>query len=224
MTDSPILRLIEATAAGNLPPPPAPPTLDVPAAPEPAPIVPERFRDVRLDTYVAETDAERQALRTVRRWVDLVAGGTGPMLALIGPQGTGKSHLLYGAAWALHARQVRVACRSWYRLADELRYGGCNPYNGAPLEAHQVRENLWASPVLLLDEVRPTAGTAFDDTELAKLACHTYDQQVPVLLTTNISPLAAVLGPAAASRFTQIVLTGRDRRQTSRRAADRTDT
>jgi chromosomal replication initiation ATPase DnaA len=184
-----------------------------PAAPIPVPLVPKRFTDVRLETYLAETETERYALRAVKRWVELVAQGEPPMLALVGPQGTGKSHLLYGAAWALHAVGRRCSCFPWYRLADELRYGGASPYNGAPLEAHEFRSMLWGSKAILLDEVRPTAGTSFDDTELAKLACHCYDSHLPVLLTTNVSPLADVLGPAATSRYSQVVLTGRDRRQ-----------
>jgi energy-coupling factor transporter ATP-binding protein EcfA2 len=184
----------------------------------PAPFVPKRFTAVRFENYKAENEYESHALRVVRRWVDLVAKGDGPMLALVGPQGTGKSHLLYAAAWALHELNVRTCCRSWYRLADELRYGGPAYYGNSPLEAHEHRALLWRGPAILLDEVRPTANTAFDDTELAKLACHCYDQQLPILLTTNVNPLAEVLGPPAASRFTQEMLTGRDRRQEPLRA------
>lgn len=186
------------------------------------PFVPKRFLDVRFETYKAETPSEEIALRAAQRWVDLVVLGEGPMLALIGPQGTGKSHLLYAAAWALYAKAKRAWCASWYQLADELRYGGKARYGDRPLEAHECRTLLWGQPVILLDEIRPTANTAFDDTELAKLACHCYDQVRPVLITTNVSPLADVLGPAAASRFTQLTLTGRDRRHGSRRATDET--
>lgn len=177
-------------------------------------LVPKRFTHTTLDNYVAETESERYAVRAVRRWVELVAKGEGPMLAIIGPQGTGKSHLLYGAYWALDAGPLRPRCFSWYRLADELRYGGKNPYNGAPLDPHEVRDRLWGAKVVMLDEVRPTANTNFDDTELAKVACHCYDAEIPMFLTTNVAPLADVLGGPAASRFTQIVVTGRDRRQT----------
>lgn len=189
----------------ELPPPPT--------TPRPAPLVPKRFTNVTLETYVAETESERYALRAVRRWVELVDAGDGPMLAIIGPQGTGKSHLLYGAYRAVAGPRA-PSCFSWYRLADELRYGGTNPYNRAHLEAHEVRDRLWGAKVIMLDEVRPTANTNFDDTELAKVTCHCYDAEIPMLLTSNVSPLSDVLGGPAASRFTQIVVTGRDRRQT----------
>lgn len=187
----------------------------------PMPVVPKRFVGARFESFRPETDTETYALRSVQRWVEIVAKGEHPMLALVGPQGTGKSHLLYAASAMLHTLGKKHTCFSWYKLADELRYGGRSPYNGSPLAAHEVREMLWRAPVILLDEVRPTAGTSFDDTELAKLSCHTYDSHIPVLLTTNVSPLSDVLGPPAASRFTQITLTGRDRRQTSRRASDK---
>lgn len=187
--------------------------MDLPEPPRYSPLVPKRFATVTLESYLAESDSERYALRAVRRWVDLVTQGGGPMLAIIGPQGTGKSHLLYGA---YHALPVRASCFSWYRLADELRYGGINPYNRARLEPHEVRERLWGANIILLDEVRPTANTNFDDTELAKVACHCYDAEIPMLLTTNVAPLAEVLGGPAASRFSQVIVTGRDRRQTDK--------
>lgn len=191
-------------------------TPEIQLPPRAAAIIPKRFTGVTLDNYVAETETERYAVRAVRRWVDLVAKGEGPMLAIIGPQGTGKSHLLYGAYWALDQSPKRPTCFSWYRLADELRYGGTNPHNGAKLEAFEVRDRLWGAKVVMLDEVRPTANTNFDDTELAKVACHCYDAEIPMLLTTNVAPLADVLGGPAASRFSQVIVTGRDRRQTDK--------
>ena len=138
------------------------------------------------------------------------------MLGLIGKQGTGKSHLLYAAALELLAakpadpREVMLSgwrapfIGQWYRLADRLRYSD---------DSQGIRERLWSSPVVLLDEVRPTSGTNFDDTELAKFACNAYDEMTPVLLTSNVSPLAEVMGDAAASRFTQVHIDGRDARQ-----------
>lgn len=130
------------------------------------------------------------------------------MLALIGRQGTGKSHLLYAAAGALQAAMDRRPyVRPWYQLGDQLRWGA------GTQEAHEVRQTLWDMPVVLLDEVRPTSGTNFDDTELAKFACHAYDNRVAVLLTTNWNPLEEVMGGPAASRFLEVVIDGPNHRQ-----------
>lgn len=205
------------------PTPPDQPVVRISAAegdqPEPSPtiksaLVPTRFRSASFDSYDPQTRSQSGALNSVREWVGMATAGEGPMLALIGNQGAGKSHLLYAALNAMLADRRSCYARPWYKLADELRYGGYSPF--APdktLDAPEVRALLWRHRIVLLDEVRATASTAFDDTELAKYACHAYDSEIAVLLTTNVHPLAAVMGPPAASRFTQLVIEGPDWRQ-----------
>jgi predicted ATPase len=162
-------------------------------------------------------------------WLEAARSGRGEMLALIGKQGTGKSHLLYGAVRELYAtkpedpkaviesRWCGPYVAPWYRLADELRYGKGG--NDTMRDAQGERMRLWGARTVMLDEVRPTSGTNFDDTELAKFACHAYDNRVAVLITTNVNPLAEVMGEAAASRFTAVVVNGPDWRNPSERAA-----
>lgn len=179
-----------------------------------AAVIPPRFRSASIDNYVPKTGGQIVARDAVQQWLELVADGEGAMLALIGPTGRGKSHLLYAAANALLDRSLRCYARGWYKLADELRYGGAVPWSPKiRMDANEVRDLLFTQRVVLLDEVRPTAGTAFDDTELAKFACHAYDTMLPVMITTNVVDLETVMGPAAASRFTQLVIDGPDQRQ-----------
>lgn len=177
-----------------------------------AAFVPRRFHGATFANYRPVSPEQRSALEAVTDWAAAAILGNGPMLALMGSTGVGKSHLLYAAVLALLERDSLIYARPWYRLADELRWGGKELFRNARLEAQQVREHVWTAPRIALDEVRPTSGTAFDDTELAKLACCAYDSQTAVLLTTNVAPLEAVMGPAAASRFTQIVVIGPDAR------------
>jgi chromosomal replication initiation ATPase DnaA len=177
-------------------------------------LVPPRFREATFASFEPATESQKVARIATRTFCDRASKGEPTMLALIGKQGTGKSHLLYAAALALLTRNHRVYARPWYRLADELRYGGKSAFTTEHThEPAQVREQLWAQPIVLLDEVRPTASTAFDDTELAKFACHAYDANLAVIITTNVNPLSDVMGPAAASRFTQVLIDGPDRRQ-----------
>jgi len=177
--------------------------------------VPLRFRDATLDNFRTESDGQQSAREYVARWIVRARTTGDAMLALIGPVGCGKSHLLYAAANALVDTNTHFYARPWYLLADELRYGGASSYNPErPLEPEEVRAQLRGSRVLLLDEVRHTAGTAFDDTELVKLACFAYDNKLSVLVTSNVRPLLDVMGPAAASRFRQVEMDGRDARQT----------
>lgn len=190
-------------------------------------MIPARFSNVTLDTYRQHTPSQREAFTAVKAWMENT--GAGAMLALVGKQGTGKSHLLYSAAMALRAdldamdekdRMIQKVqypfVAPWYSLADQLRYGMAVETSGAGgrmRDGHEVRSSLWNRKIVLLDEVRPTSGSSFDDSELAKFACHAYDNRTAVLITTNVNPLADVMGPAAASRFTQIVIDGPDARQ-----------
>lgn len=181
----------------------------------PPPYVAEKFVDAGFTTYVPDPAAPTQleALKATREFCRLVHSGKAPLLALIGTTGTGKSHLLYSAAKGLHVAGHRVFSRPWYLLADQLRYGGPALFSPHRLESHELRDALMKEQIVMLDEVRPTAGTDFDDTELAKIVCHAWDNGRAMLITTNVSPLAQVLGPAVASRFTQVTITGPDHRQ-----------
>lgn len=179
----------------------------------PAPYVADKFLTADFDTYKPENQYQLSALAATKDFCKEIAAGRSPMLALIGSTGTGKSHLLYSAAKALHASGSRVFTRPWYVLADHLRYGGPSPFGTRRMESHELRDAIMAEPIFMIDEVRPTAGTDFDDTELAKIVCRAWDNRGSMLITTNVSPLAQVLGPAVASRFTQITMTGPDHRQ-----------
>jgi DNA replication protein DnaC len=182
----------------------------------PPPYVAARFADASFTTYRPDSGSPSQlaAVKATKHFCRMVHEGEAPMLALIGSTGTGKSHLLYSAAKALYAAEHRVFTRPWYLLADHLRWGGPSLFNPQlQLESQELRVALMLEPIVMIDEVRPTAGTAFDDTELAKIVCHAYDNGRAMLITTNVSPLANVLGPAVASRFTQVTITGPDHRQ-----------
>lgn len=181
----------------------------------PPPYVAAKFVDAGFSSYLPATPSQRSALELTKEFCRQVHSGKAPLLALIGSTGTGKSHLLYSAAKALHAAGHRVFTRPWYLLADHLRWGGPSPFNSRhQLESAELRQALIREPILMIDEVRPTAGTDFDDTELAKIVCHGWDNGCAILITTNVNPLSAVIGPATASRFTQVTITGPDHRQT----------
>lgn len=186
-------------------------TLPVPRIP--APYVADKFLAADFDTYTPAHPSQLSALAATKDFCRQIADGKAPMLALIGSTGTGKSHLLYSAAKALHAAGHRVFTRPWYLLADHLRYGGPSPFGSRRMESHELRDAIMSEPILMIDEVRPTAGTDFDDTELAKIVCRAWDNHRAMLITTNVSPLTAVLGYAVASRFTQVTITGPDHRQ-----------
>lgn len=192
----------------------------------PEPYIPSMFAHVTLNGFKAgiagcrmeSTQSQRTALEAVLDWRRRVVAKEPAMLALIGPTGVGKSHLLYAAVRSLVKEGIRVYSQPWYNLADSIRYGGPSAWNPTKiLEAHAIRTEVKGERIVCLDDVRPTAGTAFDDTELGKIILDAWDRQSAMLITTNVCPLTDVISPPLASRFTQVVMTGHDRRR------DRTD-
>jgi hypothetical protein len=187
----------------------------------PAPEFPRRFRGVTLDSFDVNFSGPehaqqlRAARSAVEAWVKLALAGKPACVALVGSQGNGKSTLLWGAVAALTAANRRCYARSWYKLADELRYGGPTPWlPGVVKEPHELRRLLHDSSAIAIDEARPTAATAFDESELGKLAQHAWDNGQAMLVTTNTNPLSNLMGDAPADRFTIVQLdapSGRNR-------------
>ena len=173
--------------------------------------VPRKFRKKRLHDYEARNSSQAQAVGAVAEWVKRTLAGEPMMMALVGETGTGKSHLLYGAAWALHEANGPVPfCVRWYDFGKELREGRgpVNEWNRPATPPSAVRAEWWGADVCLIDEARETSEFTVDATALAAYAFHAYNEEIPVLLTTNIGTLAEVLGGPAADRFEQVILIG----------------
>lgn len=164
------------------------------------PNVPKKFLNVRFSTSEDRGPQWRRAKAAVEMWINDVVAGRAPMLALVGPTGTGKSHLFYCAAWKLWLEhETFPAIFRWYEVVDELR----------DLEtARKTRQRMREAKILMLDECRPTSGTDFDAVELAKISFAAYDNEQPVLLTCNWGSLAELAGEPAADRYTVVTLTG----------------
>jgi chromosomal replication initiation ATPase DnaA len=189
--------------------------LTQPGRPSP-PVIPRRFAMATVHDYQPRTPSQKLAKQAVVAWIKAAAEQKGVMLALVGPTGTGKSHLLYAAAKAVYELTgKRVVAGSWMSwFSDAIRYGGAHPiFQQQAVEGWEVRHVLTRAPTLLIDEIDQSAATEFDHTEIKKLAGVFYDDERPLFLTTNVSPLDVLVGPAVASRFEILTLDGPDHRK-----------
>ena len=164
------------------------------------PDVPGRYRAARWATWQRKGKSVEAARKVVERWIADVADDRPSMVALIGPQGTSKSHLLACATWEiLEVHEIRPDFHEWYVTVEQLR----------DLDtAKATRNALRKSKILVLDEARPTSSTDFDAMELAKIAMHAYAHEQSVLLATNWSSLSDLMGGPAADRFTVVAIAG----------------
>lgn len=178
--------------------------------------IPPRHTEDTLDSYRPITASQHEALQATRDFVASVLAGEGGALALIGGVGTGKSHLLYGAIRALNEAGVHAAAGGWYDLADLLRQA---KYGHEETTARIRKSRLLAAAALGIDEIRPTSGTEYDTTELSQLMTRAYRERQGVLVTSNYADekLSRIVGLAASSRLTQVVVEGPDLRQPENR-------
>lgn len=177
--------------------------------------VPGRYRGCRLDNFNRRQGTER-ALTLCRKWADAYdAKGTTRGLLLIGPFGSGKTHLAVATA---------------YRTVE--RCGGWPHFVSAATLAHQVKqgEKLDMRPVtgairpnlLILDDIGQTGRTEFDRELIYRIVSERYEGQKPTICTSNLteSKLAESLGGALVSRLYEMtemaVLTASDYRKTNR--------
>lgn len=199
-------------------PPPPPPARVDPVQVRLGWYIPPRHKDDTLDTYVPQNASQETALTATRDWVESVKEGDAGSLALVGAVGTGKSHLLYAAVRAVNEAGIHAAGYGWVDLADLLRDAKFG-HDEDVTEARIKKARVLGAAALGIDEIRPTSGTEFDGTELAQLMTRAYRNRQGVIVTSNAADqrLAKIIGLAAASRLTEVVLVGSDMRKPENR-------
>jgi chromosomal replication initiation ATPase DnaA len=187
----------------------------------PAPTPENRCACPGIRHYVAVTPSQRQAHAAASSWAEAAGRGDGITLALVGSVGTGKSHLLYAAIRRLNEREINAGAWGWYDLADHLRAAASERDPGLRKEAGDQRAKAHAVRALGLDELRPTSGTDYDGTALSNLMTRAYRECQDVFITSNFADrqLEEIIGLAAASRLSQLQITGPDYRKPGALAA-----
>jgi DNA replication protein DnaC len=180
--------------------------------------IPPRYRDA--------TEAPAEALGWIQNPHDT--------LILAGPKGTGKTH----AAWALFAHHATNATWDTLRagaavfwslpqLLDRLRPGNeeytkpsASAWEGSSGVPHRIdhMHSAQHSPLLILDDVGAERLTDWGREQLFLLIDHRYNQMLPTIVTTNLTPaeLKQNIGDRIADRLVQgallVPMTGQSRR------------
>ncbi|MDT0302934.1 ATP-binding protein [Streptomonospora wellingtoniae] len=142
-----------------------------------------------------------------------VAVESGPSLTLLGPTGTGKTHLAYGAMNALAASGVRLR---WEMSTAADIYARLRPRHQVDSEA-EFRE-IAGAPLLVIDDLGAAKDSEWTEEINYRLINHRYERVMPTLITSNVpvNELKTKLGERVNSRLremtSRVVLEGQDRR------------
>lgn len=152
------------------------------------------FEGFRLDGRLSAKEVENLELvrNVAQRWAIAPRG----WMVLMGPTGTGKTHLAAAAARERLAAGDSVCFAVVPDLLDHLR----RAYRPDNAESYDdVLDALRAAGLLILDDLGAHSTTPWAEEKLYQLLSYRYLQESPTLITTNMKP--DDLEPRLASRI-----------------------
>lgn len=167
-----------------------------------------RFKDATFDTFHAASSAQEHAKTTCRSFVENLAPKTGG-LWLVGPPGTGKTHL--GSAMVNYVIQERkrwAAIHSAREIVRMLRATWGNKdrsrtWDGRATTEEDLINDLAGLDLLVLDEVGAAFGSDSEMVQLFDVLDLRYRKELPTVLLSNlpVGELKSALGDRAYDRL-----------------------
>ena len=141
--------------------------------------IPRSMEHASFASFQAFTEEQREPARKVAAWVDAWTPGCRKYsLALIGPTGTGKTHLAIAAAKKMTGHGLTPRFIDYRKLLIELTGGGW--------DADPVGE--WAGvDLLIIDDVGAAKPMATQGERLAAILALRMNDLMPTILTSNDS-------------------------------------
>lgn len=131
------------------------------------------FEAATLESYRAVTPAQKRALRAARRLIQ----GKIKALLLLGPNGTGKTHLAVSAV-----REMRGQVWSMYEITTRIRA----TYTPRATETElDVVDRLTRVPLLGIDEIGRTRGSEAEANWLSYVIDKRYSRGLPLMVMSN---------------------------------------
>lgn len=145
-----------------------------------AAMVPARYAEASLEKFRNFSGNGRQVLQELLRWRARFSPSKGPGLVLEGPVGVGKTFLLASLAKEFAERGWTVRFTDFFQLLGELKAG----FAQGKADAAQLAP-LIDVDVLFIDELGKGRNNDFELTVLDQLVCGRYNQNKPIIATTN---------------------------------------
>lgn len=167
--------------------------------------VPRRYANVQPDPRTAD-------------WVKRVttSPNEAPGLIIVGPTGTGKTHLAWATLRAITESGTPISPR-WRAITAVDLYASLRP--GGVDDPDAELRSLAGTRLLFIDDLAAAKASEWTEEITYRLINRRYEQCLPTLITSNVPPSAMRdnLGERVASRLVEmcdrIILKGDDRRR-----------